>query len=106
MKRTAAANAAHLDDWDANCHGFVNGVDWCQDPATWSPAMAGRAADLRSGAYARRLRDGLPEWPDELLDPPPTLRDADAPIVATLHYAGSSSTWRRKLVSTEAPDPS
>ena len=54
--RAAAARPGHLDDWSANCHGFEGGVDWCQDPATWGPAMAARAADIRSGAYAARLR--------------------------------------------------
>jgi hypothetical protein len=73
MKTAAERNAEHLACWDCNCHGFVNGVDWCQDPATWSPAMAGRAADIRSGAHGRRLLDRLPEWPDELLD------DSEAP---------------------------
>ncbi len=71
MMTDAERNAEHLACWDCNCHGFVNGVDWCQDPATWSPAMAGRAADIQSGAYAERLRAGLPEWPPDLLDPPP-----------------------------------
>jgi hypothetical protein len=76
LMRAAGRMPGHLDCWDCNCHGFVNGVDWCRDPATWSPAMAARAADLRSGAYARRLRAGLPEWPDDLLDAPSA---ADAP---------------------------
>ncbi len=67
-KRVFAPPSHYVDDWDANCHGFENGVDWCRDPATWSPAMAARAADIQSGAWAQRLRDGLPEWPDRLLD--------------------------------------
>ena len=54
--RAAAATPGHLDCWDCNCHGFEGGVDWCVDPARWDPAMAARAADMRSGAYAARVR--------------------------------------------------
>jgi hypothetical protein len=35
--------AAHLECWECNCHGFVDGVDWCQD-GKWDTAMAARAA--------------------------------------------------------------
>jgi len=56
--RAAAEMPGHLDCWDCNCHGFEGGVDWCQDPETWDPAMAARAADILSGAYARRVLAG------------------------------------------------
>jgi hypothetical protein len=54
--RSVAALPGHLADWSANCHGFEDGVDWCQDPASWSPEMAARAEDHRIGAHVERLR--------------------------------------------------
>jgi hypothetical protein len=61
----------YVDDWDATCHGFEHGIDWCRDPATWDPAMTARAAALRAASNPAAAKvSAAGETPEIVVDDP------------------------------------